>query len=133
MRTHCGPNVTSLLWVTLLKLCLPGNLNNECPGFLVHSFNCVSNHASTHFTIQVWLSYCEYEPHSHYAIRAYRPNIFALIYQNTTNCNSYFTHYCQNMLQTNMPLKCHMCATCTAIINVTKRIGIYTFYITGLC
>ena len=44
----------------------------------------VSDLAPMYIMIQIWLHHCKYEPHSHYAMWAYRPNIFAHISQNTT-------------------------------------------------
>ena len=58
----------------------------------------ILNHASTHSTTHIWLPHCKSQPHSHYVKWAYRSTIFAYIYQNTTNNNSYFTlqpHMCQ--------------------------------------
>ena len=49
----------------------------------------------TYVTEQIWLPCCKYDSHSNYVKWAYRPNTFAYIHQNTTNCNSYFTNYCQ--------------------------------------
>ena len=52
---HCSWETVlfkTIFWVNYhidsLKLCLPGDLNNDCVGFLLHSFICISNHSSTH-------------------------------------------------------------------------------------
>ena len=103
----------------------------------------------TYATEQIWLPHCKYDSHSQYAKLAYRCSIFAYILQNTTNCNSYFTHngqictrkkYAPNM--PHMPsssckhetaISVHMSYEVTAIINVTTSTGIHTFHITGIC
>ena len=86
----------------------PGHPSIQCTGFLIHSSNCASVHASIHIMKQIWMIHCTYELHSHYARWAYRPNICAQIHQNTTNC--YFTLYCQ-IYARNVPLKCYIDAT----------------------
>ena len=44
---------------------------------------------------QIWLSHCIYKSHNQHVIWVYRPNIFAQMCYNTTNCNTYFSCYCQ--------------------------------------
>ena len=61
----------------------------------MNSFSCVSNHACTHMITQTLLPHCKYELHHHDAKWICRLYIVTHIYQNTTNCNNYFTHYCQ--------------------------------------
>ena len=58
------------------------------------AFFCVSNHVCTHIMTQILLLHSKYEPCSHYAKWAYKPSIGVHFYKNTTNCNSYITHYC---------------------------------------
>ena len=55
-------------------------------------------------TKQILLPHCTYDPHSHFAAWAYRPNIFGYMCQNTTNCNIYFTCFTMCGPATNMPL-----------------------------
>ena len=103
------------------------------------------------FTLEHKLGYHNYkhEPNSHYTMWTYSPNIFVHIYQNTTNCNSYFKHYHQ-ICARNIPLKCHICQLLhvqieenyvsiynshesMAIKNETRSTGICTFNIIGIC
>ena len=42
----------------------------------------------TYSTEQIWLPHLNYRSHGQHALLTYRPNSFALIYQNTTNASS---------------------------------------------
>ena len=108
----------TIFWVKLSYLLIeahsPKVLNNECAGYFVHSFICISNNASTHVMTQIWLPHCKYEPHIHYAKWEYRLNIFADIYQIQTLA----TATLQNIIAKYVPernrlLKCLIYVTCT--------------------
>ena len=104
----------------------------------------------TYGTEQIWLPCCKDESHNYHSKWAHRPNRFAHIYQNITNCTSYFTHYFQigarNKYAPQMPYIRHIYKfmhtyettisvyfryELTAINNVTRSIGTHTFHIMG--
>ena len=107
----------------------------------------------TFVTKQIWLWHRKYEPHIHYAIFVYEPNIIHYICYNTTNCNNFFTYYyhvwANNKNASQMPniyqifKLVHVCIwhnyaslyttyELIAMHSVTINNYIFTFYITGI-
>ena len=64
----------------------------------------------TYVTDQIWLPHYKYELHYHYNKWACRPNISAYVYVTTHPTTITTSHaIAMHMLETNMPLKCHIC------------------------
>ena len=66
----------------------------------------------TFITEQTWLPHSKHSSYDKYGKWAYQTNIFAYIYQNTTDCNSYFMllqNICKKKYVHQMGHVCHMC------------------------
>ena len=85
-----------------------------------HTFFCVSNHASTHITEQIWLPHCKYGPHSHYTKWAYRPHHICPYPPD-------YNQLLQICARNNMSLKCHICQLLQVHI-CDNCVTIYTHY-----
>ena len=111
------------VWVHMYA-CIYACLHACVPSFSLHVS--VPIHGVTE---QIWLPHCKYEPQSHYAIWAYRPNIFAYVCYNASNCNNYFTHNCHvwanNKYASQMPHIWNMSvSSCAPVTQLSQYINL---------
>ena len=111
---YSGMYVGKHAWVHI-HLCVPVWVyvcTHECMYMCVHA--CVSD-LYCHVTVHIFdMSLNKYGCHianmrySHYAKLAYRPNSYAYVWQNMSNCNSYFTCYCHVYVYNKYAYQCHI-------------------------
>ena len=120
----------------------------QCAGFLVHSFNYVLNHVSTHITTQKWPTYYKYEQLCQMGIQTQQNFPISTRIQPTatatTQCiakniyqkqifpsNATYASYLVWMKQLYQYI--YTSYEHTAINNMMKSTGIHIFHIIGIC